>query len=127
MKYLGLVLTSKVNLNTANGKGEVELDWSGYDLEDKYFVIYRKEENANDWETIVSLEEKLTGGKYIDTFGNDKGNPSTPTINIEGNTQNNKIQLTQNATDTGTKYLYYIEAYDSGDTLLSKTNINKTY
>ena len=120
-----LTLTSKVNLQAENGKGVIELDWSIYDLEDKYFVIYRKQENETEWETIVPLEQKLTEGKYTDTLGNDKKNPSALTINIEENGQNNNIGIAANATDTGTKYSYYIEAYDSkSNTLLSKSNLS---
>lgn len=88
-----LVLTNKVNLNGANGKGAVELDWSSYDTTDKYFVVYRKQENETEWETIVPLEQKLTGGKYIDILGNDKAKPSNPSISIEENITNNNIQI----------------------------------
>ena len=88
-----LILTSKVNLNVANGKCGIELDWSSYDLEDKYFVIYRKQENETEWKTIVSLDQKLTRGKYTDTLGNDKTKPSAPSISIDGKTESNNIQI----------------------------------
>ncbi len=117
-----LKLTSTVNLNTTNGKGEIILDWSSYDVEDKYFVVYRKKENETEWETIVSLEEKLTGSKYTDILANDEANPSIPNITINGGNQNNNINVTANSSDNGTKYIYYIEAYDSTGTLLSKSN-----
>lgn len=118
-----LKLTSKVNLESTSGKGKVELDWSDYELEDKYFIIYRKEENSNEWEKIVTLEQKLIGGTYIDNVGNDKTIPSTPTINIEVNNENNNIKVNQSADDNGTKYTYYIECYDSGaNTLLAVSN-----
>jgi hypothetical protein len=117
-----LILTSKVNLSAADGKGGVELDWSNYDLEDKYFVIYRKQENETEWENIVSLDRKLTEGKYTDTLGNDQTNPRLPNINIEGNNISNNIQINASAIDFGTKYQYYIESYDSTTgTLLNKS------
>lgn len=108
-----LVLTSSVDLSLLDGKGGVVLDWSGYDISDKYFVIYRKEENSSDWECIVSLEEKYCNNKFIDNLGNDKNVPSITSIDIEGDRKNSDIGLTVNATDSGTKYYYYIEAYDS--------------
>ena len=94
--------------------GLIELDWSDYyDLKDKYFVIYRKKDDDEEWETIVSKEQKYTNGKYIDDLGTDKAKPNIPTININKNVENNNIGVTQSTTDEGTKYTYYIEAYDS--------------
>ncbi len=90
-----LMLTSKVNLSAANGKGGVDLDWSSYDLEDKYFVVYRKQENETEWEKIVPIEQKLTGGKYTDILANDQTKPSVPSISIEGKSENNNIQITR--------------------------------
>lgn len=118
-----LVLTSTVNNSTENGKGEIVLDWSSYDVTDKYFVIYRKELESNDFETLVSLEQKLTGGKYVDVVGVDKNIPNSPEINIKKNEDGNDIQITSNATDNGSKYVYYVEAYDATNTnvLLSKS------
>ncbi len=108
-----LKLTATANLNTANGKGEIILDWSSYDTTDKYFVIYRKEENEAEWQKIVSLEEKLTGSTYKDKVANDKKSPTATNINIDGNKEQNNIIITLNSTDTGSKYTYYIESYDS--------------
>ena len=97
-----------------NEEGKIELDWSNYyDLTDKYFVIYRKKENETEWETIVTNAERYTNGKYIDDLGTDKAKPNTPTININKNIENKNIEVTQNTTDEGTTYTYYIEAYDS--------------
>ena len=117
-----LKLTATSNPNTSNGKGEIILDWSSYDVRDKYFVIYRKKENQENWETIVNLEQKLTGSTYTDTLANDETNPHTPSITITEDTENNNINITGNSSDNGTKYTYYIEAYDSAETLLSKSN-----
>ena len=104
-----LVQQSKIDEN-----GLIELDWSDYyDLKDKYFVIYRKKDDDEEWETIVSKEQKYTNGKYIDDLGTDKAKPNIPTININKNVENNNIGVTQSTTDEGTKYTYYIEAYDS--------------
>ena len=113
-----LVLTSRVDSSLADGKGGVILDWSTYDVEDKYFVVYRKEENAIEWETIVSLEEKLTGSSYTDILANDKNEPNVPNINISGDAQNNNIKINATSSDNGTKYSYYIEAYDDNKNLL---------
>ena len=118
-----LVLTSEVKLDLANGKGGIKLDWSTYDIEDKYFVIYRKKENATDWQKIVSLEEKLAENTYIDEFANDTKNPNAPTIQIQGNIENNNINISTTSTDNGSKYIYYIESYDSNtNLLLNKSN-----
>ncbi|MCI8291031.1 MAG: hypothetical protein HFJ25_02075 [Clostridia bacterium] len=119
-----LILTSKVNIKAANGKGAIELDWSSYDLEDKYFVIYRKQENEAEWKTIVTLEQKLTEGKYIDMLANDTQSPNISIINIKENSIDNNISITSNAIDSSTKYKYYIEAYESTNiTLIGKSNI----
>ena len=117
-----LVLTSKVNLNTENEKGEVILDWSTYNIQDKYFVIYRKQENEDNWETIVSLEEKFNGNNYIDISANDKILPNEPKINISEDVESNNITIIANSEDKGTKYVYYIEAYDSNNNLLNISN-----
>lgn len=129
MKYMkqkchGLTITSKVNLNTSNKKGEIELDWSNYDTQNKYFVIYRKKEDEANWETIVNLEQKYTGNSYIDTLANDKEIPTDPNINIEKITENNNIQITAKSQDSGTKYMYYVESYDSKDISLKLNTSN---
>ncbi len=111
-----LILTSQVNLNTENGKGEVILDWSSYDVNNKYFVIYRKQENTTDWKKIIDLGEKYTLNKYTDILANDKNKPTKPSININSDEQNNNVIITTNSTDTGSKYIYYIESYDSYNT-----------
>ncbi len=120
-----LVLTSRVDTSLADGKGGVILDWSTYDVEDKYFVIYRKEENATKWETIVSLEEKLTGSGYTDILANDKSKPNISNINIRGDAENNNIKINATSNNNGSNYSYYIEAYDSNnmETLLNFSNI----
>jgi len=51
-----LVLTSKVNVNAANGKGGVDLDWSSYDATDKTFKAYQKKEGAEEWQSISTLD-----------------------------------------------------------------------
>ena len=117
-----LKLTVTSNPNTSNGKGEIILDWSSYDVTDKYFVIYRKKENQEYWEKIVPLEQKLTGNTYTDTLANDETNPNTPSITIISSATNNNINITPTATDNGSTYTYYIEAYDSIGILLSKSN-----
>lgn len=129
MKYMkqkchGLTITSKVNLNTSNKKGEIELDWSSYDTQNKYFVIYRKKEDEVNWETIVNIEQKYTGSSYIDRLANDKENPVEPNINIEEITENNNIQITAKSQDSGTKYMYYVESYDSNDISLKLNTSN---
>ncbi len=118
-----LVLTSEVRLELANGKGGVKLDWSTYDISDKYFVIYRKKENETEWQEIVSLQDKLTENTYIDEFANDNENSNAPTIQIQENIENNNINISPTSTDNGSKYTYYIESYDSStNLLLNKSN-----
>lgn len=117
-----LILTSKVNLNLANGKGGIELDWSDYDITDTYFVVYRKEENQTEWEKIVDLDDKLSSNSYIDILGNDKAKPEAPTVNI--GTSSSGIQINLSSNDSGTTYSYYIEAYDiSTGTLMKSSNV----
>lgn len=107
-----LDLRTEVNLSAANGKGTVELDWSKFELEDMYYVVYRRERSETEWTKIVSLEDKLTAKKYTDNLGNDKAKPSVPTINITGNSSSNSIDISLTATDNGTNYIYYVECYD---------------
>lgn len=116
-----IVLTSKVNLSLSEGKGGIELNWSNYDKTNRYFVIYRKKENETEWETIVSLENKLSSNTYTDKLGNDLNAPTTPEIDIEGTAKNN-INITAKSTDSGTKYIYYIESYDANT--LSKIHVS---
>ncbi len=117
-----LKLIATANPNTANGKGEIILDWSSYDVEDKYFVVYRKKENETQWKEIVPLEQKLTGITYTDMLANDEADPNIPSITITSNAENNNIKITSTAIDSGSTYNYYIEAYDSTETLISKSN-----
>ena len=118
-----IILTSKVNLEIANGKGEIELDWSNYDCTNRYFVIYRKKENETDWKTIVSLKDKLSANTYVDELGNDVNKPNVPSINVKSNQEQNNINITGTSTDIGTKYNYYIESYNINDlSLLSISN-----
>ena len=117
-----LKLIATANPNTANGKGEIILDWSSYDVEDKYFVVYRKKENETQWKEIVPLEQKLTGITYTDMLANDEADPNIPSITITSNAENNNIKITSTAIDSGSTYNYYIEAYDSTGKLLGKSN-----
>jgi hypothetical protein len=110
-----LVLTSTVNLN---GKGTIELDWPDYDIKNKYFVIYRKQEGEEMWKTIVTLDEKFNSNKYTDNLANDKISPTISNINMKGNSENNKIEISSTSTDTGIKYQYYIESYDINTNML---------
>lgn len=123
-----LVLTSNVNLNAGDKKGGVDLDWSSYDIVDKYFVVYRKEENEPEWETIVGIEERLCANNYTDNTAIDKNNPEILTTNVSGNAENNGIDINVTSKDSGTKYVYYIEAYDSTDIskVLTISNISNT-
>lgn len=123
VKVPELVLTSKVNLQIEE-KGVVELDWSDYDILDKYFVIYRKQEGEEEWKTLVSLEEKFNGGHFIDSLGNDRNVPNEPKINVGRNDSENSIQVDVMASDNGTTYSYYIEAYDINSMkLLNRSNV----
>ena len=107
-----LVLRSEVNQEGADGKGVVILDWTGYDITNKYFVIYRKQENEQEWKTIIGIDEKLNNNTYTDPLGNDIAKPNIPKITIEKDLQAGQIKINQTAEDSGTTYTYYIEAYD---------------
>ena len=120
-----LVLRSEVNQEGADGKGTILLDWSGYDITNKYFVIYRKQEDEEKWKTIIGIDEKLNSNTYTDPLGNDKEKPNTPEITIEKDLQAGQIKINQAATDNGTTYTYYIEAYDKNtNELISRSNIS---
>lgn len=120
LRLQDLVLSSKVNLDLADGKGGVELDWKDYDTTDTYFVIYRKEENQTEWEKIVDLNDKLSANSYIDILGNDKVKPIAPTIDV--GTTLSEIQINFASEDNGTTYTYYVEAYDVRTNILMKTS-----
>ena len=114
-----LELTSKVN-----EENTITLDWTGYNITDKYFVIYCKQEDEEEWKTIVGIEQKLNNNTY--TLGNDISKPNIPEITIEKDIEANHIKIKGQAQDNGTKYTYYIEAYDKNtNTLIAKSNINK--
>ena len=119
-----ITLTNSVSEEGANGKGEVLLDWTGYDITNKYFVIYRKQEDEEEWKTIVKIEDKLNSSTYIDILGNDVTKPDNVKNSIEKDIENNKIKLIPSSIDNGTKYTYYIESYDKNTgTLIAKSNI----
>lgn len=106
-------------LNSRVDGSKVVLDWSGYDISDKYFVIYRKSENSNEWETIVSLDKHFSGNSYIDSENLDISSPDVSNVNIDANLVADDISLSFASNDNGNKYLYYIEAYDSKNNLLA--------
>lgn len=119
-----LILTSRTDLSLSNNKGGIILEWSTYDILDKYFVIYRKEENSNDWDVIVNLKDKLSDDHFIDTLANDVNIPNISDINIDKNSSNNDIIIKTKASDSGCKYSYYIESYSSKEnTLINTSNI----
>lgn len=119
-----LNLTSSVDLTSSNNKGGIILDWSTYDISDKYFVIYRKEKNSTDWNIIVTLEDKLNSNHFIDTSANDTNTPNIPDININKNNSNNDININLASSDNGSKYSYYIECYSAKEnTLINISNI----
>ena len=120
-----LVLRSQVNQEGADGKGTILLDWTGYDITNKYFVVYRKQKDEEEWKTIVGIDAKLNNNTYTDLLGNDKEKPNTPEITIEKDLQAGQIKINQQTTDNGTTYTYYVEAYDqSTNELISKSNTN---
>ncbi len=85
-----LVLDSKVNLNAANGKGGVDLDWSTYDSKDKVFKAYQKKEDSNEWETISTVDFYSKGIEPIKVLNvyPDSSNIPRVTFNYsDGNTQ----------------------------------------
>lgn len=107
------------------GKGNITLDWTEYDTTNKYFVIYRKQEDEEEWKIIVDKEERFNGNRYIDNLGNDIAKQNVSDITIQKDIVNNQIIMNSNATDNGTKYKYYIESYDiNTNILIAKSNIN---
>lgn len=120
-----LVLKSSVNLKLANGKGGIVLDWSDYDISNKYFVIYREEKNSNNWENIVSLDKRFNGNSYTDNLANDTTTPVVLDIDINENVENNNIDLLPKLNDEGSMYNYYIEAYDTSDVSVLLATSNK--
>lgn len=121
VKVPELELTSSVDLS--NSKGRVILDWSSYDINNKYFVIYRKKENEENYEVVLELDDKFNASSFTDIFSNDENVPVAPVINVNGELDKN-IKIDMYAQDNGTKYVYYIEAYDmNSKALLSVSNI----
>lgn len=108
-------LVLKANVDGNN----VVLDWSGYDISDKYFVIYRKSEISDNFETIVGLGRRFRASSYIDTERLDVTSPDNLNIDIQPNSSNNDISLSFTANDNCNKYVYYVEAYDSKNTSLA--------
>ena len=119
-----LVLTSQVILDGTNGKGTILLDWTGYDITNKYFVIYRKQKEEEEWKAIVGIDKKLNSNTYTDILGNDTAKPTMPQITIEKDLQAGQIKINQETEDNGTTYIYYIESYDKNtDKLIATSNI----
>lgn len=50
------ILTSKVNLSAANGKGGVDLDWSSIDSTNKTFMLYQQKEGSDEWQSISTVD-----------------------------------------------------------------------
>ncbi|MCI8291235.1 MAG: hypothetical protein HFJ25_03145 [Clostridia bacterium] len=116
-----LILKSTVNLNLSDNKGSIELNWSDYNIQNKYFVIYRKSPISSTYETIVPLKNKFKQNTYIDITANDKTSPTEPQIDIS--TDNQSIKINPTSQDLGNTYSYYIESYDSTtNILLNKSN-----
>ena len=106
-----------------NDECSIVLDWSAYDKTDKYFVIYRKQQGSDNWETIVDLNQHFCDNLYIDKEQLDVNSPSRPNVTINPIIKNNDISLNFTSNDNGNKYFYYIEAYDSTNfNLLSVSN-----
>ena len=60
----------------------------------------------------------------MDNLGNDNAVPDVLEIIYNGDDEKNNIQIDIKSQDNGTKYMYYIEAYDVNNmNLLSKSNI----
>lgn len=55
-KAASFVLTSKVNLSAANGKGGVDLDWSTIDPKNKTFMLYQQKEGSSEWKSISTVD-----------------------------------------------------------------------
>lgn len=49
-------LRTSVNLNAANKKGGVDLEWEMNDPKNKIFKVYQKKENSEIWETISTFD-----------------------------------------------------------------------
>lgn len=115
-----LILKSTINLNLSGKKAGIELDWSDYNIQNKYFVIYRKSPNSPTYETIIPLEKHFSNSIYVDKLANDTISPNTPKINIS--TENQNIKINPSSSDYGNTYTYYIESYDqTTNTLLNKS------
>ncbi len=120
VKIADLELTTSVNLSTENKKGEIILEWSTYNTENKIFKVYRKKEGQEEFENISTIDSQ---GEMIDNLAQDLEGPDTPTITITGVKEENKIKISYNTEDKGSTYTYYVEAYDKeDDSLLLKTS-----
>ena len=77
-KAANFTLTSKVNLNAANGKGGVDLDWSSIDSTNKTFMIYQQRENSNEWQSISTVDfySKIQPIKVLNVYPIASENPN---------------------------------------------------
>lgn len=68
-------LNSELNINAANGKGGVDLDWSEYNGEDKVFKVYQKKENSSIWQSIsiFDFSEESEPVKVLNVYPNAGG------------------------------------------------------
>ncbi len=118
-----LSLISRVNLQLAEGKGGVELDWPNYDKTNKMFKIYKKTEGSDEWQIVKNsnpIEGNLTDlfetTSYIDEMAQDMNAPEIPNIEIGNiNVETNKIPVAFSSNDKGNKYLFYVSAVDKMD------------
>ncbi len=78
-----LVLNTNVNLNAANGKGGVDLDWSTYDATGKVFKAYQKKENSEEWETISTFDYYSNGIEPIKVLNIYPNSSEVPTVTFK--------------------------------------------
>ena len=104
-------IQGEVNIEAANGKGGVNLSWTIGGQGEKIYKVYQKSENENEWTEIQTTEET----SLIVNTAKDIAVPNAPKIQITGINKDNKINISQSATDNGSIYKFYVEAYDKAD------------
>ncbi len=73
--------------------------------------------------TLFYLKQRTTATSFTDNSSQDLKAPNAPTINAVR--ENKKIKISYNANDNGSKYSFYVEAYNSSNATLKIATSNQ--
>lgn len=113
-------LSTNVNLSAANGRGGVDLEWGDLGKAVMY-KAYQRKDDSTEWKAISKMDFVYYVSSITDNSAQDMESPEAPKLKIISS-DNNYASLYSN--DRGTKYSFYVEAYNKSDytNLISKTN-----